>query len=80
MGIKEASQELKQRKARAREMGGTEKIATKKVQGTGTVRDRIEKLLDPGSFFEIGLLNHSDVPGLEDKTPACPWTGRQDTR
>ncbi len=70
MGIKEASQELKQRKARAREMGGTEKIATKKVQGTGTVRDRIEKLLDPGSFFEIGLLNHSDVPGLEDKTPA----------
>ncbi len=70
MGIKEASQELKQRKARAMEMGGTAKIASKLGQGTGTVRDRIEKLLDPDSFFEIGLLNHSDVPGMEDKTPA----------
>ncbi|MGC8604747.1 MAG: carboxyl transferase domain-containing protein, partial [Desulfomonilaceae bacterium] len=70
MGIKEASQELERRKVRFMGMGGAKKVALKHARGTGTARDRIEKLLDPDSFFEIGLLNHSDVPGMEDKTPA----------
>ena len=70
MGLKEASQDLKLRKAKAIEMGGAEKVARKHSEGHGTARDRIEKLLDPGSFFEIGSLNHSDIPGMEDKTPA----------
>jgi acetyl-CoA carboxylase carboxyltransferase component len=70
MGVKEASQELKLRKAKAMEMGGAEKVARKHSEGHGTARDRIENLLDPGSFFEIGSLNHSDIPGMEDKTPA----------
>ncbi|MGA8831590.1 MAG: acyl-CoA carboxylase subunit beta [Desulfomonilaceae bacterium] len=70
MGVKEASQDLVWRKAMAMEMGGTEKVARKHAEGHGTARDRIEKLLVPGSFFEIGSLNHSDVPGMEDKTPA----------
>jgi acetyl-CoA carboxylase carboxyltransferase component len=26
--------------------------------------------LDPDSFLEVGILNHSDVPGMEEKTPA----------
>ncbi len=70
MGLKEASQELKLRKAKAIEMGGAEKVARKHSEGHGTARNRIEKLLDPGSFFEIGSLNHSDISGMEDKTPA----------
>jgi methylmalonyl-CoA decarboxylase subunit alpha len=70
MGMREAFEELKRRKAKALEMGGFEKIALKHAAGLGTARERVEKLLDPGSFFEIGLLNHSDAPGMEDKTPA----------
>lgn len=70
MGIREASEELMRRKARAMEMGGVEKVARKIAEGHGSARERIAKLLDPESFFEIGLLNHSDIPGMEDKTPA----------
>ncbi len=70
MGMQDALEELKRRKSRALEMGGLEKVAGKRSMGTGTVRERVEKLLDPGSFMEFGLLNHSDVPGMEDKTPA----------
>ncbi len=70
MGVREASEELMRRKAKAMEMGGVEKVARKKAEGHGSARERIAKLLDPESFFEIGLLNHSDIPGMEDKTPA----------
>src|SRR4030042_1638694 len=70
MGMKEDVDELKRRKARALDMGGPDKIARKHDAGVGTARERIENLLDPGSFFEIGMLDHSDIPGMEDKTPA----------
>jgi len=70
MGMKEALDELERRKAKAKEMGGPEQVARKHSMGLGTARERVDKLLDPGSFFEIGLLNHSDIPGMEDKTPA----------
>ncbi len=70
MGMKDALEELKQRKSKALEMGGADKVAGKHAMGIGTARERVEKFLDPGSFFEFGLLNHSDIPGMEDKTPA----------
>ncbi|MBI4963189.1 MAG: carboxyl transferase [Desulfomonile tiedjei] len=70
MAMKEAAEELKRRKAKALEMGGPEKVARKHAEGLGTARERVEKLLDPGTFFEMGALCHSDVPGMEDKTPA----------
>ncbi len=70
MGMKDALEELKRHKSRALEMGGLEKVAGKHSMGIGTARERVEKLLDPGSFFEFGLLNHSDIQGMEDKTPA----------
>ena len=70
MGMKEALDELKRRKTKAAEMGGAEKVARKHDMGLGTARERVDKLLDPGTFFEIGMLNHSDIPGMEDKTPA----------
>ncbi|HSR13188.1 MAG TPA: carboxyl transferase domain-containing protein, partial [Thermodesulfobacteriota bacterium] len=38
--------------------------------GKLTARERIDRLLDPETFFEVGMLNCSDVPGMEDKTPA----------
>ncbi len=68
MGMDESLEELKKRKAKALEMGGSEKVARQHARGRLTVRERIDKLLDPGTFFEIGLLNHSDIPGMGEKT------------
>ena len=63
-------EELKQRRAKALQMGGTAKIKKQHDRGKFTARERIDHLLDPDSFLEVGMLNHSDVPGMEDKTPA----------
>ena len=63
-------EELSRRKSRALKMGGEEKIQKQHDQDRLNARERIDLLLDPDSFMEIGMLNHSDVPGMEDKTPA----------
>jgi methylmalonyl-CoA decarboxylase subunit alpha len=63
-------EELRRRKARALRMGGEAKISRQHERGRLTARERIERLLDGGSFMEVGMLNHSDMPGMEDKTPA----------
>jgi len=70
MGIRENIAELNQRRAAALKMGGEKKLALQRERGLLNARERIEQLLDPGSFFEIGLLAHSDIPGMEVKTPA----------
>ena len=66
----EASDELRRRKAKALELGGAAKVERLKARGALTARERIAALLDPGTFLETGMLNHSDVPGMEDKTAA----------
>jgi acetyl-CoA carboxylase carboxyltransferase component len=48
--------ELRRREAMVREMGGDEKVARHRAAGKLTVRERIDHLLDPGSFHEIGAL------------------------
>ncbi|MBU2551788.1 MAG: carboxyl transferase [Proteobacteria bacterium] len=70
MSMNRAIEELIKRREKALEMGGPDKVARQHERGHLTARERIERLLDPGSFFEIGLLVHSDVPGMEDKTAA----------
>lgn len=69
--------ELTQRKARARAMGGADKIKKQTAKGRLTARERIDKLLDKKSFDEQGLLAHSDLPEAADKSPAdgkiCGW-------
>ena len=62
--------ELQQRKRTALEMGGSERVSRQHDRGKLSARERIDLLVDPNSFFEIGLLNHSDMPGMEDRTPA----------
>jgi methylmalonyl-CoA decarboxylase subunit alpha len=62
--------ELRARKEAAHAMGHPDKLAQRAERGTLNVRERIDALLDPGTFHEIGALNHSDVPGMETKTPA----------
>ena len=63
-------QDLEKRRARALEMGGREKIDKQHAKGRLSARERIQGLLDPGSFLEVGMFNHSDVPGMEERTPA----------
>lgn len=62
--------ELRERKDKALQMGGPKKIKIQHDQGKLTARERIPRLLDPDTFLEVGQLNCSDVPGMEDKTPA----------
>ncbi len=52
-------EELRRREALAREMGGAAKIARQHQAGRLTVRERIDALLDPGSFREVGALSGS---------------------
>jgi len=49
-------EELRRREALARQMGGPDKVKRQHDAGRLTVRKRIEALLDPGSFHEIGAL------------------------
>jgi acetyl-CoA carboxylase carboxyltransferase component len=46
--------ELRKREALAREMGGEERVARQHASGRLTVRERVDRLLDDGTFHEIG--------------------------
>lgn len=48
--------ELRQRRALGRSMGGEAGIAKHHASGRSTVRERIDALVDEGSFFELGVL------------------------
>lgn len=54
MSWDEELRELARRKGLARQMGGPEKVERQHASGKLTVRSRIERLLDPGSFQEAG--------------------------
>ena len=62
--------ELKARDAEAFAMGGPEKLARRKVEGVLNARERIDYLLDEGSFFESGRYARSNRPEVKHKTPA----------
>lgn len=49
-------EDLERRRVAARAMGGAEKVARQHAAGRWTARERVERLLDPGSFVELGLL------------------------
>jgi acetyl-CoA carboxylase carboxyltransferase component len=62
--------ELKARDAEAFAMGGPEKLAKRKAEGVLNARERIDYLLDEGSFFESGRYARSNRPEVKHKTPA----------
>ena len=72
--------ELRKRERLAGEMGGAEKVARHRNQGKLTVRERIDALLDPGSFHEIGAVagkaRYDDDGEIAAFTPANLVTGR----
>ena len=49
-------EEVRRRRELARQMGGQERVARHVSEGRTPVRDRIDHLLDDGSFREIGSL------------------------
>ena len=49
-------QEIERRRARALALGGAERVQRQHDAGRLTIRERIDALLDPGSFVEMGAL------------------------
>ena len=49
-------EEIRRRREAAEAMGGPQKVARQRASGRLTVRERIHRLADPGSFAEIGAL------------------------
>lgn len=70
MAFEEPLAGLQQRRARALAMGGERKLAQRREQGHLNARERLDVLLDPGSFHESGLLATSYRPEVRDRTPA----------
>ncbi len=51
--------ELEERRAKVKEMGGRERVGRQKKQDKLTARERIDMLLDKGTFREIGMFAKS---------------------
>lgn len=72
--------EVKRRRALAREMGGPEKLARQRSQGKLNVRERIAALADGGSFRELGSLagkaRYGEDGQLESFSPSNMLVGR----
>src|SRR6202162_4143266 len=80
MNWKPELDDLARREAFAREVGGVDKVKRQRDQGRLTVRERIDKLVDSGSFHEIGAISgiaEYDQDGeLKNLTPANCVFGR----
>jgi acetyl-CoA carboxylase carboxyltransferase component len=57
-----ALDELKRRREIAQAMGGPERIARQRQRGHLTARERLDKLLDPGTWIEMGALEQFTAP------------------
>ena len=72
--------ELRARERMAAEMGGPDKIERQHAAGRLTIRERIDALVDPGTFREIGALSgkgtYDALGQLVSFTPANRLTGR----
>jgi len=56
MSWKPEVEELELRREKALQLGGEERVARHHQQGKLTIRERIDALIDPGSFVEVGKL------------------------
>jgi acetyl-CoA carboxylase carboxyltransferase component len=73
-------EEIHRRRERAKEMGGAERVARHIAEGRTPVRDRVDQLLDAGSFREIGSLasrvEYDEKGRIKGYTPSNFITGR----
>ena len=72
-GLRKLTDDLHARRAQAKLGGGEEKIAKQHSVGKLTARERIELLVDPDSFFEIGIHGgpHFSQRSMEGKEAAA---------
>lgn len=65
--------DLDKRREAARKMGGSKKLAKRKERGQLNAQERLEALIDPNSFIELGLLGASSI---EDDMAETPRDGK----
>ncbi len=71
MAFEELLMEYEERRAKAVAMGGPEKLEKRRAAGLLNARERIDYLVDPGSFIESGLFGTSAAYEHDrEKTPA----------
>ena len=70
MSFEALRREYESRRALALAMGGSERLARRKVSGWLDARERIARLVDAGSFVESGLFATSSNPADAGATPA----------
>jgi methylmalonyl-CoA decarboxylase subunit alpha len=70
MAFEEQAAEHERRRQRALAMGGERKLAQRKAEGALNARERIDTLLDPGTFLEHGLFATSRIREMRDRSPA----------
>src|SRR5437667_12138593 len=75
--------ELRRRQEMAKRMGGADKVKRQHDGGRLTVRERIDRLLDKGSFRELGTIagkpEYDERNDLVELTPANAVMGRGQT-
>ena len=67
--------ELEERRVKIREMGGKERVKRQKEQGKLTARERIDRLLDKGTFREIGMFAKSKSTAYKEVSADGVVTG-----
>lgn len=70
MAFEEMLDDFDRQRMKALGMGGPEKLAKRKEQGHLNARERLERLLDTGSFCESGLFATSHRAEARERTPA----------
>ena len=73
MSMRDKVEELRRRRAEALRMGGEVRLQRQRERGKLDARARLDLLLDPGSFHEIGLL--ATHLGKLDTDPPSPADG-----
>ncbi len=63
-------EDLAARRAAARKLGSADALDRLKSTGKLNARERLDLLLDPGTFEELGVLARSQVDTLRERTPA----------
>ena len=63
-------EEYEERRAQALAMGGEKKLEARRARGISNARERIDRLVDTGSFIESGLFATSVSEADRSRTPA----------
>jgi acetyl-CoA carboxylase carboxyltransferase component len=70
MAFEDMLDDLGRRRSKVLAMGGADKLAKRKAEGHLNARQRLDRLLDAGSFHESGLFATSHRADARERTPA----------